>query len=58
VGDGTKLIKEDIINIFITNTFDKNISEHVEIGKQIPLKKEWIKILKSSSLFARIMFLR
>jgi hypothetical protein len=37
---------------------DISISEHVEIGKQIPLKKEWIKILKSSSLFARNMFLR
>ena len=29
-------------------------SEHVEIGKQSPLKQEWKSFLKSSSLFVRI----
>ena len=28
-------------------------NEHVEIGKQSPLKQEWKKFLKSSSLFVR-----
>ena len=29
------------------------LDEHVEIGKQSPLKQEWKKFLKSSSLFVR-----
>ena len=32
----------------------KSINEHVEIGKQSPLKQEWNLFLKSSSLFVRI----
>ena len=28
-------------------------NEHVEIGKQSPLKQEWKEFLKSSSLFVR-----
>ena len=31
-------------------------SEHVEIGKQSPLKQEWKSFLKSSSLFVRTRF--
>ena len=30
-------------------------NEHVEIGKQSPLKQEWKLFLKSSSLFVRIV---
>lgn len=33
---------------------EKN-NEHVEIGKQSPLKQEWKWFLKSSSLFVRII---